>query len=109
MDDQLINKKRNIWQGHNHGENLGSTSTMVGRICPPPGGDRVRVSKNLGATSVAPVAPVDTSLVCTIPMNFFMIFFMIFFYNFLTNLLTNLLTNILANVFDNLFFTNFFS
>ena len=82
---------------------------MVGRICPPPGEDRVKISENLGATSVAPVAPVDTSLVCTIPMNFFMIFFMIFFYNFLTNLLTNLLTNILANVFDNLFFTNFFS
>ena len=35
---------------------------MVGRICPPPGGDRVNVSENLGATSVAPVAPVDTSL-----------------------------------------------
>ena len=34
---------------------------MVGRICPP-GGDRVKVSENLGATSVAPVAPVDTSL-----------------------------------------------
>ena len=28
----------------------------------PPGGDRVKVSENLGATSVAPVAPVDTSL-----------------------------------------------
>ena len=27
-----------------------------------PGGDRVKVSENLGATSVAPVAPVDTSL-----------------------------------------------
>ena len=37
---------------------------MVGRICPPPGGDRVKVSENLGATSVAPVAPVDTSLLC---------------------------------------------
>jgi hypothetical protein len=48
-------------QGRNHGENLGSTSAMVGRICPP-GWDRVRVSENLGATSVAPVAPVDTSL-----------------------------------------------
>ena len=34
---------------------------MVGRICPP-GGDRVKVSQNLGATWVAPVAPVDTSL-----------------------------------------------
>ena len=28
----------------------------------PPGGDRVKVSENLGATSVAPVAPGDTSL-----------------------------------------------
>ena len=28
----------------------------------PPGGDRVKVSESLGATSVAPVAPVDTSL-----------------------------------------------
>ena len=28
----------------------------------PPGGDRVKVSENLGATLVAPVAPVDTSL-----------------------------------------------
>ena len=28
----------------------------------PPGGDRVKVYENLGATSVAPVAPVDTSL-----------------------------------------------
>ena len=28
----------------------------------PPGGDRFKVSENLVATSVAPVAPVDTSL-----------------------------------------------
>ena len=48
-------------QGRNHGEKLGSTSAMVGRICPP-GWDRVRVSKNLGATAVALVAPADTSL-----------------------------------------------
>ena len=48
-------------QGRNHGENLGSTSAMVGRICPP-GWDRVKVSENLGATAVAPVAPADTSL-----------------------------------------------
>ena len=34
---------------------------MVGRICPP-GWNRVKVSENLGATAVAPVAPVDTSL-----------------------------------------------
>ena len=50
-------------QGRNRRENLVATSAMVGRICPPgPGGDRVKVSENLGATSVAPVAPVDTSL-----------------------------------------------
>ena len=48
-------------QGRNHGENLGSTSAMVGRICPP-GWDRVKVSENLGETAVAPVAPADTSL-----------------------------------------------
>ena len=36
---------------------------MVGRICPHSlCGDRVKVSENLGATEVAPVAPVDTSL-----------------------------------------------
>ena len=35
---------------------------MVGRICPPPGGDRVKIFENLGATTVVPVAPVgDTS------------------------------------------------
>ena len=50
------------FQGCNHGENLVATSAMVGRICPPPGGNRVKVSQNLGATWVAPVAPVDTSL-----------------------------------------------
>ena len=50
-------------QGRNHEENLDATYAMVGRICPPPpGGDRVKVSQNLGATQVAPVAPVDTSL-----------------------------------------------
>ena len=38
-----------------------ATSAMVGRIYPP-GGDRVKVSENLGATAVVPVAPVDTSL-----------------------------------------------
>ena len=51
-------------QGRNHKENLGSTSAMVGKIAlPPPGWDRVRVSENLGATSVALVDPVDTSLI----------------------------------------------
>ena len=57
----VIRKRINMQQGRNHGENLGSTSAMVGRICPPPGWDRVKVSENLGATAVAPVAPVDTS------------------------------------------------
>ena len=36
-------------QGRNRRENLVATSTMVGRNCPPPGGDRVKVSENLGA------------------------------------------------------------
>ena len=48
-------------QGRNHKENLGFTSAIVGKIGPP-GWDRVRVSENLGATTVAPVAPADTSL-----------------------------------------------
>ena len=48
-------------QGRNHGENLVATSAMVGRIFPH-GGDRVKVSENFGATVVAPVVPVDTSL-----------------------------------------------
>ena len=53
-----------IYQGRNRRENLDATSAMVGKICPPPspGGDRVKVSENLGATSVTPVTPVDTSL-----------------------------------------------
>ena len=52
-------------QGRNHRENLGATTPMVGKICtlpPPPSWNRVKVSENLGATPVAPVAPVDTSL-----------------------------------------------
>ena len=32
----------------------------------PPSWDRVKVSENLGATSVAPVAPADTSLMSEI-------------------------------------------
>ena len=43
-------------QGRNHGKNLGATSAMVGRICPP-GCNRVKVSQILGPT------PVDTSLI----------------------------------------------
>ena len=42
---------------------LAATYAMVGRICPL-GRDRVKVSENLGATAVAPVAPVVTSLPC---------------------------------------------
>ena len=40
---------------------------MVGRICTPLplGLDRFQVSENSGATAVAPVAPVDTSLKVT--------------------------------------------
>ena len=49
-------------QGRNHGKNLGATSAMVGRICPPPGCNSVKVSQNSGATTVAPVTLVDTSL-----------------------------------------------
>ena len=51
-------------QGRNRREYLDATSAMVGRICPPPGPgrDRVNVTENVGATEVAPVAPVDTSL-----------------------------------------------
>ena len=41
----------------------------------PPGGNRVKVSENLGATSVAPVAPVDTSLSLNFCFhNFYLIF-----------------------------------
>ena len=48
-------------RSHSHGENLGATALMVGRICPP-GWKKVKVSENLIATAVVPVAPVDTSL-----------------------------------------------
>ena len=48
-------------QGRNRRENLDATSAMVGKICPP-GGDMVKAFENLGATEVAPVAPVDASL-----------------------------------------------
>jgi hypothetical protein len=41
---------------------FGATSAMLGRICPP-GWNRVKVSENLGATAVAPVAPAVTSLI----------------------------------------------
>ena len=38
-------------RGRNHRENLVATSAMVGRIFPPPGGDSIKVSENLGATA----------------------------------------------------------
>ena len=37
-----------------------------GQNLPPPSWDRVKVSENLGATAVAPVAPMDTSLLYSI-------------------------------------------
>ena len=43
-------------------EHLGATAPMVGRIGTS-GWNRVKVSENLGDTAVAPVAPVDTSLI----------------------------------------------
>ena len=53
-------------KGRNPGENLVAIFAMVGSICspnhPPPGGDRVRVSENLGVTTIVLVAPVDTFL-----------------------------------------------
>ena len=46
-----------------HREIFDATFAMVGRICPlPHGWNKVKVSKNLGATLVVPVAPVVTSL-----------------------------------------------
>ena len=53
----LKKKEKNLTE-----ENLGATAPMVGRICPP-GWNRVKVSEILGATGVAPVAPVNISLV----------------------------------------------
>ena len=36
-------------RGRNHGENLGATVPIVGRICPtPPGRNRVKAAENLG-------------------------------------------------------------
>ena len=64
MPKPFLNQTLSIHQGHNHGENLGSTFAMVGRICPP-GWDRVKVSENLGVTAVAPVAPAVSSLYLT--------------------------------------------
>ena len=47
--------------GRNHGKMLAATSTLVAQSSPF-GRDRVEVSENLGATAVAPVVPVVTSL-----------------------------------------------
>ena len=58
------------------GRSVNPISTRGDRLCPPnyywhtrifwpsdgPGWDRVKISENLGATSIAPVTPVDTSL-----------------------------------------------
>ena len=52
----------NMYQRCNHGEIFGATSAIMGRICPPLVWNRVKVSESLGATAVAPFAPVDTSL-----------------------------------------------
>ena len=71
-------------QGRNRRENLDATSAMVGRICPPRE-DRVKISE--GATSVAPVAPVDTSL------NFISDFLAVF-------ALPHSKTNHITNLFD---------
>ena len=46
----------------NRGEIFGATHSMLGAESAPPGWNRVKVSENLGATAVAPVAPVITSL-----------------------------------------------
>ena len=47
----------------NRGEIFGAPLRCWGRICPPPlGWNRVKVSENLGATTVVPVAHADTSL-----------------------------------------------
>ena len=43
------------------GKFFGATSAMLGRICPP-GWNRVKVSENLGATTVVLVAHAVTSL-----------------------------------------------
>ena len=66
MADTLGTIRNHISKGHNHGEKLIATSAMVDRICPP-GGDRVKVSENLGGTDVEPVTPVDTSLTSSTP------------------------------------------
>ena len=62
---------RYTYQGRNHRKNLGATSAMVGRICPPVC-NRVKVSQNLGATAVAPVAPVDPCMTKQILDNLWM-------------------------------------
>ena len=48
-------------QGRNLGENLGSTSAMGGRICPPPPGwDRVKVAAKTWCVLVhMPTGPPD--------------------------------------------------
>ena len=52
----------NRTQRCNRGEIFGATYSMLGAESAPPGWNRVKVSENLGATVVAPVAPAVTSL-----------------------------------------------
>ena len=59
---EFINSLIYYFQGRNHRENLGSRPLRWWAESAPPGWDRVKVSENLGATAVAPVAPADTSL-----------------------------------------------
>ena len=52
-----------VCQGRNQGENLVASSAMQWWAkSAPPGGDRLKIPENFGATAVLPVAPVDTSL-----------------------------------------------
>ena len=48
-------KKSFFFSYTKQGRNRGTSANL-----PPPGWDRVKVSENLDATAVAPVAPVDT-------------------------------------------------
>ena len=59
------------------GEMFGTTSLMLGRICPPPTGwNRVKVSENLGATDIALVAPMITFLTWTRKIDLFCTLFL---------------------------------
>ena len=60
----VLSQEKMRLQRCNLGEIFGATSAMLGRICPPPGWNRIKVSENLCATAVTPVFPVVTSLGC---------------------------------------------